>query len=617
MSGMLPLRVTDPREVSGYGLVGRLGEGGQGVVFLAVSSAGTRVALKVLPATTDSQVRNRFLKEVAAAQRVARFCTAQVLDAGIFERRPFIVSEYVNGSSLTEVVEQDGPRSGAALERIAVATLTALGAVHAVGMVHRDFKPGNVLLGPDGPVVIDFGLATVPGMTTGLSGHAAVGTPAYMAPEQLVGKRVTAAADMWSWAVSMTFAGTGELPFAGDSLTAMALAILHGEPAVGRLPEPLGPIVRRCLDKDPANRPSARDALSQLVAAGAQPIGPLPPQPVTFAADDDASSSPAISIEAPAPPQRAAGPSLKPGRAGDKPEHARDSRGRARWRWRVTALLASVLLIGGASALALTLPRHGARSAGGHAAGSQQLAAEAKARRQAVTWILQQVSRAAVVSCDAQVCADLAQRGFPSLETLGPGSTDPLGSVLIVSTGAIRARFGSRLASVYAPAIIARFGSGDAKIQIREVFPGGTAAYRAALRADLRTRKTDDAQFLANSRITVSATARAQLVSGDIDPRVPELIAAMTAAHPVRIVGFGDQSPGGGPASLLRSVDLATYVRAAHLAAPAYLRWLQSWVQALAGAQQAQYLPASSKLVTLSAGRNVLRVEFYAPSPLS
>ena len=169
---MLPLRLTDPHEVGGYGLLGRLGEGGQGVVFLAVSEAGAKVALKVLPATTDSQVRNRFLKEVAAAQRVARFCTAQVLDAGIFERRPFIVSEYVNGPSLIEAVEQDGPRSATALERIAVATLTALGAVHAVGMVHRDFKPANVLLGPDGPVVIDFGLATVPGMTTmGQSGQ--------------------------------------------------------------------------------------------------------------------------------------------------------------------------------------------------------------------------------------------------------------------------------------------------------------------------------------------------------------------------------------------------------------------------------------------------------------
>src|SRR5262252_11051936 len=292
MSGMLPLRETDPREVGGYRLLGRLGEGGQGVVFLAVVPAGGRAAVKLLPPTTDPLVRSRFLKEVAAAQRVARFCTAQVLDAGIFERRPFIVTEYVSGPSLVEVVERFGPRSGAALERIAVATLTALGAVHAAGMVHRDFKPGNVLLGPDGPVVIDFGLATVPGMTTtGISGQVAVGTPAYMAPEQLAGKRVTAAADMWSWAVTIAFAGTGELPFKGESLTATAYAILHSEPAVGWLPEPLGSIVYRCLSKDPATRPSARDALGELTAARAQLMSPLPPAAPALSTDERTSSS--------------------------------------------------------------------------------------------------------------------------------------------------------------------------------------------------------------------------------------------------------------------------------------------------------------------------------------
>ena len=302
MSEMLPLRDTDPREVGVYRLLGRLGEGGQGVVFLAVSPTGSQAAVKLLPPTTDPLVRSRFLKEVAAAQRVARFCTAQVLDAGIFERRPFIVSEYVSGPSLVEVVEQLGPRSGAVLERIAVATLTALGAVHAAGMVHRDFKPGNVLLGPDGPVVIDFGLAAVPGMTTtGLSGQVAVGTPAFMAPEQLAGVRVTAAADMWSWAVTIAFAGTGELPFKGESLTATAYAILHSEPAVGRLPEPLGSLVRRCLSKDPAIRPSARDALSELVAAGARLVGPLPPMASAPATDEDTSSSQRASA---APPER-------------------------------------------------------------------------------------------------------------------------------------------------------------------------------------------------------------------------------------------------------------------------------------------------------------------------
>src|SRR6266566_7682843 len=274
MPEMLALRDTDPREVGVYQLLGRLGEGGQGVVFLAKGPTGSPAAVKLLPPTTDPQVRSRFLKEVAAAQRVARFCTAQVLDAGIFERRPFIVSEYVSGLSLVEVVQQLGPRSGAALERIAVATLTALGAVHAVGMVHRDFKPGNVMLGPDGPVVIDFGLATVPGMTTtGLSGQVAIGTPAFMAPEQLAGERVTAAADMWSWGVTIAFAGTGQLPFKGESLTATALAILHSDPNVGSLPGPLGSLVHRCLDKDSAHRPSAREALPQPPARWA-PHGP-------------------------------------------------------------------------------------------------------------------------------------------------------------------------------------------------------------------------------------------------------------------------------------------------------------------------------------------------------
>ena len=301
MPEMLALRDSDPREVGVYRLLGRLGEGGQGVVFLAEGPTGSSAAVKLLPPTTDPQVRSRFLKEVAAAQRVARFCTAQVLDAGIFERRPFIVSEYVSGPSLVEVVEQLGPRGGAALERIAVATLTALGAVHAAGMVHRDFKPGNVLLGPDGPVVIDFGLAAVPGMTTVFSGEVAMGTPAFMAPEQLAGTRVTAAADMWSWAVTMVFAGTGELPFKGDSLTARAFAILHSEPQVGRLPEPLGWLVHRCLNKDPAGRPSARDVLGELVAAGARLAGPMPPMVSALAADEETSSSQRASAMPPRP----------------------------------------------------------------------------------------------------------------------------------------------------------------------------------------------------------------------------------------------------------------------------------------------------------------------------
>ena len=619
MSETYPLRDTDPREVGAYRLLGRLGEGGQGVVFLAASPSGSQAAVKLLPPTTDPRVRSRFLKEVAAAQRVARFCTAQVLDAGIFERRPFIVTEYVSGPSLVDVVQQFGPRSGAALERIAVATLTALGVVHAAGMVHRDFKPGNVLLGPDGPVVIDFGLATVPGMTTtGLSGPAAVGTPAYMAPEQLAGTRVTPAADMWSWAVTIAFAGTGELPFTGESLTATAYAILHSEPAVGLLPEPLSSLVHRCLSKDPAGRPSAREALSELGAAGARLIGPLPPIASFLATDEETSGSPRAPAATPEPPH-GTGDGQVGARSGSRHRPARQGSGRPWWTGRAAIVLASIVLVAGAGGLALILALRGAspqQPAGSdhgasHPSTSQGLAAGAAARTQAVAWILQQVSHAAVVACDTQVCADLSSRGFPNLLPIGPQSTDPLGSDLVVATAAIRAQFRSHLA-VYAPAIIASFGSGSTRIDIRWAFPGGASGYRAAERPDLRARKAADAQLLTNSQIKLSATARARLLAGDVDPRLPLLIVAMAHAHPVQIVDFGGQSPGGGPASLLRSVDLAMANGAAHLTRTAYLAWMDGFIDV----QRAQYRLAWSRQVTLGTGQAVLRIGYDAPSPL-
>jgi len=622
LSGMLPLRDSDPREVGAYRLLGRLGEGGQAVVFLAEGPAGSRAAVKLLPPTSDPQVRSRFLKEVAAAQRVARFCTAQVLDAGIFERRPFIVSEYVDGPSLIEVVEQFGPRGGAALERIAVATLTALGAVHAVGMVHRDFKPANVLLGPDGPVVIDFGLATVPGMTTtGMSGHVAIGTPAYMAPEQLAGERVTAAADMWSWGVTIAFAGAGQLPFKGESLTATAYAILHSDPNVGTLPEPLGSLVRRCLNKDSALRPSARAALSELVAAGALLIGPIPPLAATaFGTEEKTAGTERASPVPPgSPPAALPEPRHRSDRQNSRrPASSRRSgwpgSGRIRWRWGAAALV-TVILLAGAAGLALTVSSRDAPSEG--SAISQKLAAEAAARRQAISWILHQVSPAAGVSCDSQVCSGLASKGFPFvyLVTLGQMSGDPLRSSLVVATADVRAQFGRRLASVYAPAIIASFGSGTARIDIRLVYPGGAKAYLADQHAALRARKAADAQLLTNRNIMLSPRARKQLRSGQIDPRLAALIALMTggpAGRPLRIVDFSNESPGGGPASLLRWMDLATAVPAAHLTPRAYIRWMLPYIHK----QRAPFRPAWTPQVTLRGGKTVLRIGFGAPSPL-
>jgi serine/threonine protein kinase len=618
MPDMLPLRDTDPRAVGAYRLLGRLGEGGQGVVFLAVGPDEAWVAVKLLPPTTDPQVRSRFLKEVAAAQRVARFCTAQVLDAGIFERRPFIVSEYVSGPSLVEVVEQFGPRTDAALERIAVATLTALGAVHAAGMVHRDFKPGNVLLGPDGPVVIDFGLAVVPGMTTtGLSGQVAIGTPAYMAPEQLAGERVTAAADMWSWAVTMAFAGSGRLPFKGESLTATAFAILHSEPNVGRLPEPLGSLVHRCLRKDPAARPSARGVLSELVAAGARLVGPMPPMASGPEADEttDVPGMPAATR-----PDGSDG--LIRGGLTPRSRRRRRGNGRAPSRWRAVAMVSLILLAAGAVGLVLSLPRSGAlsdrdassqRPTGGQT-GTSQLAAEAVVRGQAVAWILHQVSSATLVACDTQVCAALASNGFPlsNLVPLGTMSNDPLSAELVVATAAVRNQFGGQL-DIDAPAVIASFGTGSTEIAVRWVYPGGQAAYGAALAAALSGRKAADAQLLANGQIQFSPTARKQLRDGRVDPVLPDLIAIMAQSYPLSVVDFSGQSPGGGPASLMRWMDLATNVPKAHLTRTAYIASMRSFLHA----QLAEFHPTWIQQVKLSSGQIVLRVGFGAPSPLS
>jgi serine/threonine protein kinase len=617
MSGTLALREMDPRQVGVYRLLGRLGEGGQGVVFLAVDPEGNPAAVKLLPPTTDPQVRSRFLKEVAAAQRVARFCTAQVLDAGIFERRPFIVSEYVSGPSLVEVVEQLGPRGGATLERIAVATLTALGAVHAAGMVHRDFKPANVLLGPDGPVLIDFGLAAVPGMTTmGPSGQAAIGTPAFMAPEQLAAERVTAAADMWSWAVTMAFAGTGELPFKGESLTATAYAILHSEPDVGKLPEPLGSLVHRCLDKDPAVRPSARDALSELVAAGARLMGPMPPIASALDTDEKTASSAQVRTALPEP-RAGSGDGLIAGDLAPGPRRRRRKTRRASRRRRVAVLSSLILLLAGAGGLAFTLSPHGASSqllTGNRHVQLSPIATEAQVRTEAINWILHQVSPGAVVSCDDELCADLVSSGFPSSQVspLGPGANDPLGSTLLVATATVRNQFGRRL-GLYAPALLASFGTGNARIDIWWSYPEGAAVYRATLPGALLLRKQAGAQLLTNSNIRASATAKAQLLSGQVDPWLPDLLAILAHSHPVDIVDFASQSPGGGPASLLRWADLATTVPGAHLTRAAYLGWMESFIDT----QRAEYQPVWVQPITTRKGQAVLRIGYGAPSPLS
>ncbi|WP_344242648.1 serine/threonine-protein kinase, partial [Actinocorallia libanotica] len=266
MPDVQPLRSGDPEAVGGYRLTGRLGQGGQGVVYLGEGPEGRPVAVKLLHANLDDAARRRFVRELAATKRVARFCTAQVLDADLDGDRPFIVSEYVEGPSLSAAVEAEGVLADGALERLATGTLTALAAIHQAGVVHRDFKPGNVLLGRDGPRVIDFGIAkALDGAALATQPSEVIGTPAYMAPEQVRGEAVGRPADVWAWAATLVFAATGVPPFGLDGITTVIGRILHADPNLGGMSGPLRDLVRESLAKDPNARPSAQDLLLRLL----------------------------------------------------------------------------------------------------------------------------------------------------------------------------------------------------------------------------------------------------------------------------------------------------------------------------------------------------------------
>lgn len=244
-----------------YRPIRQLGIGGQGEVYLAETDRGLRVAVKLLHRhlIANERALSRFLREMEIAKRVAPFCTAQLLDTGEAGGRPYIVSEYVEGPSLRDSVakvKDGGPREGAALERLALNTVAALAGIHRAGVVHRDFNPNNVLLGPEGPVVIDFGVARALDLSQeGRRTTSPMGTRGFMAPEQIENaKDIGREADLFAWGATMVFAATGKMPFSG-ALTAP----LHQEPDLHGLDGRLGNIVRRCLDKDPTVRPTSAE----------------------------------------------------------------------------------------------------------------------------------------------------------------------------------------------------------------------------------------------------------------------------------------------------------------------------------------------------------------------
>ncbi|SDG97001.1 glycoside hydrolase family 6 protein [Nonomuraea jiangxiensis] len=260
------LRDGDPGQVGPYALLGRLGEGGMGVVYLGRAPDGTRVAVKLIHAgmRADADYRRRFAREVAAAKRVARFCTAPVLDADVEGDRAYLVTEYVEGPSLGQAVRASGPLTGSTLDGLAAAMAMALRAIHGAGVVHRDLKPGNVLLSQVGPKVIDFGIAQ---LAEGEISSAVVGTPAYMSPEQVSGATIGPASDVFSWGATVAFAAGGVPPFGSSPVPAVLLRILNEQPDLTGLSGPLRDLVLASLAKNPAQRPTAQDLMDHLSTA--------------------------------------------------------------------------------------------------------------------------------------------------------------------------------------------------------------------------------------------------------------------------------------------------------------------------------------------------------------
>jgi hypothetical protein len=280
-------------------------------------------------------------------------------------------------------------------------------------------------------------------------------------------------------------------------------------------------------------------------------------------------------------------------------------------------VLVSVVALIAAGLLAVALHGHPAAAPGGGASVRERTAGAAT-RGLAAAWVAGQVSRTAIVSCDPAMCRLLEARGFPArgVFELGPETTSPLRSDIIVATPTVRAQFGSLLSSVYAPAVIASFGTGPLRIDIRQIAPHGAAAYRATLGADLQNRKNSGAELVHSNRVTVSAVARKQLAAGQVDSRLLISIAGMAAVRPVAIVLFSSGAPGASPRLPLRVAEMTGPGQAGQAtgrsATPAFVHSMDAFLRV----QHAPYLPLRFGTVRTAAGQAVLRVEFAAPSPL-
>jgi hypothetical protein len=269
VTGLAALQAGDPQRVGPYLLLGRLGSGGMGRVYLARSPGGRQVAVKVIrdELAEDAAFRARFAREVAAARKVGGLFTAPVVDASLDSPVPWLVTEYVPGVSLTEAVEQAGPLPDRTVLAMAAGLAEGLNAIHAAGVIHRDLKPGNVLMAPDGPRIIDFGISSAAEAAALTDTGVFIGSPGFMSPEQAEGMPVGPLSDIFSLAGVLTYAARGEGPFGGGETAALLYRVVHGTPNLDRIPARIRPLIGRCLSREARARPTAAQFLAELSAA--------------------------------------------------------------------------------------------------------------------------------------------------------------------------------------------------------------------------------------------------------------------------------------------------------------------------------------------------------------
>lgn len=349
---VLPLHPSDPQVVGGMTLVGRLGVGGMGVVYLARQGDGDLVALKVIrpDLTADPQFRSRFTQEVRHALRVRGPFLAEAREASTSLTPQFIAWAYVPGEDLDRTVRRHGPLTADEVTALAAALADSLGRLHSAGVVHRDVKPSNIQIGPRGPILLDLGVSKSADVTSLTTTAMAIGTPSWMPPEQWRGADHGPAGDIWGWGAVVAFGAGGLHPFGSGTGDALGYRILHETPAVPVLDEPLAGLVAAALDTEPGNRPAWREILDALdtdpatvsafVASRWDRLGGLALAPV---ASEDA---PTAVLAATAVTELAQAPTRME-RAGSLPAPSTSRR----WRVAVVTGLAALLLVGTATAV--------------------------------------------------------------------------------------------------------------------------------------------------------------------------------------------------------------------------------------------------------------------------